>query len=90
MSLAALGLPADASATDVGLAFRRLARERHPDRGGSSEGFQEAVVWRDLALAEIEARPCPVCGGKGYSVGPGFGSHRLKCADCDGKNWANK
>ena len=90
MSLAALGLPPDASAVDVGLAFRRLARERHPDRGGSSEEFQEAVEWRDRALAEVEDYPCPVCDGKGYSVGPGFGSYRLRCADCNGKNWACK
>jgi hypothetical protein len=37
---AVLGLSRDASTEDIVAAFRRRARESHPDRGGSSEDFQ--------------------------------------------------
>lgn len=34
--------------------FRELARERHPDRGGSAEAFVELTRARDEALAELK------------------------------------
>eukprot|EP00944_MAST-04C_sp_MAST-4C-sp1_P005801 g5801.t1 len=36
-----LGLGRDASASDITKAYRKLARENHPDRGGSTETFQK-------------------------------------------------
>jgi hypothetical protein len=35
--------------------YRLLARERHPDRGGSHEAMSELNIARELALAEIGA-----------------------------------
>lgn len=36
-----LSLPYDADRDDVRRAFRRLARETHPDRGGAADAFHE-------------------------------------------------
>jgi hypothetical protein len=46
-----LGLSKDAeiSTSNVDAAFRRLARERHPDKGGSMESFQALVNARHAA-----------------------------------------
>ena len=57
-SLRALGLTVPCSAGDVRRAYRRLALERHPDRGGTHEGF--LALQRDyeqaLRLTEGAAR----------------------------------
>ena len=36
-----LGIGRDASASEITKAYRKLARENHPDRGGSTEKFQK-------------------------------------------------
>ena len=41
---AVLGLPLDATKGEAQRAFRRLARETHPDAGGDPADFR-AVVW---------------------------------------------
>ena len=46
---AVLGLGGPAASGEVEKAFRRLALTRHPDHGGSSEG------WHELALARKQA-----------------------------------
>jgi hypothetical protein len=51
-----LGVPAGASVADVGRAFRRRARETHPDSGGDSEAFRRLVAAR-LLLAGVHPRP---------------------------------
>lgn len=51
-----LGLTAGASAEEVSAAFRRLAGERHPDRGGSAAMMAELTAARDRALREIGDR----------------------------------
>ncbi|MGI6103474.1 MAG: DnaJ domain-containing protein [Patescibacteria group bacterium] len=38
---AILGVPKDASADDIKRAYRKLALEHHPDKGGDSERFKE-------------------------------------------------
>ncbi len=44
-----LGVSAGASPEDISAAYRRLAREHHPDVGGSDERMQEInVAYREL------------------------------------------
>jgi curved DNA-binding protein CbpA len=53
---ALLGVEPDADADDVKSAFREYARTHHPDRGGDSEQFDDAVAARDVLL-RASARP---------------------------------
>ena len=46
-----LGVPKGATADDIRRAFRRLARETHPDQGGDPAAFIRATWARDEALA---------------------------------------
>ena len=55
--IAALGLSADASLEDVQRAYKKLALEHHPDRGGDKEAFQ-----RVKASADRLTEACGVCG----------------------------
>ena len=50
----ALGLSHDARPDDVRRAFRRLARETHPDRGGSAGAFHEVRVAYSALTANLE------------------------------------
>ncbi|MEO0559354.1 MAG: DnaJ domain-containing protein [Bacteroidota bacterium] len=59
-----LSLAYDASAEDVRSAFRRLARETHPDRGGSATAFHEVRLAYGALSANLDAertrwRPAP-------------------------------
>lgn len=45
-----LGLPHTASAAAINARFRELAKERHPDHGGSAEMMAELNAARDQAL----------------------------------------
>ena len=58
---AVLGLPFDASRGDAQRAFRRLAKQTHPDAGGDAAAFRAvAGAWAELAPllpAEPERRP---------------------------------
>lgn len=51
-----LGLSAAASRADVDDAYRRLARDAHPDRGGSHEQMAELNAARDQAVRKIGER----------------------------------
>ena len=47
---AVLGLPIDATKGEAQRAFRRLAKETHPDAGGNAADFRAvAGAWADLA-----------------------------------------
>lgn len=43
------------TSTDVAVRYRKLAAERHPDRGGSQEAMAELNAARDAALKELTA-----------------------------------
>lgn len=59
-----LSLPYDAGPDSVRRAFRRLARQTHPDRGGSAGAFHEVraaygTLTRDLEGERRRWRPAP-------------------------------
>nr|WP_255380497.1 DnaJ domain-containing protein [Rubrivirga sp. SAORIC476] len=49
-----LSLPYDAGPEDVRRAFRRLARQTHPDRGGSAEAFHPVRVAYGALAADLD------------------------------------
>ena len=55
-AFAELGLPADASAAEIGIARRRLAREHHPDLGGDSTRMTAVNEAAATALRSVEKR----------------------------------
>jgi molecular chaperone DnaJ len=56
---AVLGLPRDATRGEARRAFRRLARQTHPDAGGDVAAFRAvAGAWAELA-AVLPAEPSP-------------------------------
>lgn len=57
-----LGILPSATDEEIKDAYRRAIQAAHPDRGGSAEKFQEIRA----AFAELQRRPCPDCGGKGF------------------------
>jgi molecular chaperone DnaJ len=60
---AVLGLPLDATRAEAQRAFRRLAKETHPDLGGDAAAFcSVAGAWADLAATLPERRPA-ACSG---------------------------
>lgn len=66
-----LGLHADASLEDVQRAFKRLAKEHHPDRGGEKEAFQKLKAAADR-LSGSTSRSTERCEAP---------SHANKCLD---------
>ena len=84
-ALAALGLPADASAQAVKHRFRELALEQHPDQGGDPLLFQLLRQNYTAALQEVENRPCPTCQGTGkIRHQNGFYAIEVPCPQCGG------
>ena len=75
-----LGVPRGASQDEIKQAFRRMAAQHHPDRGGDTATFQE-VQAAYATLSDPEKRqqydnPQPQFGGGGFHFGggvpPGF------------------
>jgi curved DNA-binding protein len=71
---AALGVPRTATAAEIKQAFRKLASQHHPDKGGDTAKFQAiqaayAVLGDEQKRAEYD-NPQPQFGGFG-----GFGGH---------------
>ncbi len=55
---AVLGLPVDATRGEAQRAFRRLARQTHPDAGGNAAAFQAvAGAWAKLGVLLPPERP---------------------------------
>ncbi len=71
---------------DIEGAYRRLARVRHPDLGGTAEAMAELSQARAEALAWLEGpHICQECAGKGYApLGGGFSPARVRCQTCAG------
>jgi hypothetical protein len=53
---AVLGLDRDATLADVRAARRRLAFDRHPDRGGNAEAMRDLNAAFDAAVAHVTGR----------------------------------
>jgi hypothetical protein len=72
---AVLGLPLDATRTQAQRAFRRLARQTHPDAGGDAAAFRAvAGAWAELAAvlpAEPMRRRTPSVHVQAYRPVPG-------------------
>ena len=66
--LATLGLRADASLEEVQRAYKRLAKQHHPDRGGEKEAFQRIKASADrlsgVCLSGTGAHPEGCKGGE--------------------------
>jgi hypothetical protein len=58
-AIALLGVPPDYTNADVLSAFRRKAKEAHPDAGGTAEMFRKLVEARDRLLAALGTRAPP-------------------------------
>ena len=52
-----LGVPATATEAEIQRAFRRLADDLHPDKGGDTNEFARLAAARDTALREIGCDP---------------------------------
>jgi len=74
---AALGVPRTATAAEIKQAFRKLASQHHPDKGGDTAKFQSiqaayAVLGDEQKRAEYD-NPQPQFGGfGGFGGGPQF------------------
>ena len=67
---AVLGLPLEATRTEAQRAFRRLAKQTHPDGGGDAADFRAvAGAWADL-VAVLPPDPRPALGGCARRPGP--------------------
>lgn len=85
-ALQLLGLPLTASPEAVRLAWRQLAAQHHPDRGGDAAQFQAARAAYEVALAHAQQpKLCPRCEGRGkVMVFHGWSGVPVVCPDCQG------
>ena len=75
-----LGVPEDATSEDARAAYKRLAQQHHPDKGGDVAKFQQL---RAALKAFERSRPCPLCKNTGlvkHRVGLGVTTE--KCPRC--------
>lgn len=81
-----LGLPDDATLTQVRAAYRLKAAEHHPDIGGDAAEFVRLREAYETAYQIAENAPCEFCEGKGR-IGTGqnsFAKLVMRCAACRG------
>lgn len=80
-----LGVDASASQDDLRRAYRRLARETHPDLGGTPERFRTVqLAWERVGTAEDRAR----YDGASRSGGGGSGGSSTASGSGSGRTWA--
>ena len=78
-SRAVLGLPLDATRGEAQRAFRRLAKQTHPDGGGDATAFRAvAAAWADLA-ATLPSAPAVVGADLG-AAGPAGARKAVACS----------
>ena len=83
-----LGVPRDASAEQIKKAYRRLARQHHPDVAGADGGSEE--TFKDVSRAydvlsnpekrrayDLGADPSSAGGGMGGGMGRGMGGEEM-------------
>ena len=65
-----------------------LAREHHPDHGGSPEEFQKMQLAYLVARNMMQKDPCPTCKGTGkITATTGFFTMSSPCAACEGTGY---
>jgi DnaJ-class molecular chaperone len=73
-----LGLEPTASSDEITAAYRRLAMQHHPDRGGDAEIFQRVRA----AYKALQKTGCP-CKGTGFiETREGYFTKRTECPRC--------
>lgn len=97
---ASLGVPTTASAAEIKAAYRKLARQGHPDAGGTASGFQKIQEAYDVLgdrqrkeeydkgradwAREYGAIICPSCGAANAVRRKPKPSEEVCCAACSG------
>ena len=71
---AVLGVPRDASPEEIKKAYRRLARQLHPDVNPDEEERFKEVTKAYEVLSDPQKRELHDLGGDPFSTGGGFGS----------------
>src|SRR5919202_5287024 len=73
-----LGVPKNASADEIKKAYRKLARQHHPDRNpgdkASEERFKEVQSAYDLLSDPDKRKQYDTFGDAANGAGPGFGN----------------
>lgn len=89
-----LGLPFDASPTDVIAAYKTGCKTKHPDAGGTQVAFTAFHAAYRRALDHSRSLPCLTCQGTRKSwVQRGFTRTSIRCIACvdhPGKRYPEK
>lgn len=70
-----LGIPKDSSESDIKKAYRKLAKEKHPDMGGDEDEFKQIAEAYEVLSNPDKKRDYDTYGHNGKPMGGGFGSN---------------
>ena len=77
-----LGVPRSATAAEIKKAYRKLAKEHHPDAGGDAAKFQEASEAYEVLSDDTKRQQYDRFGHDGMRGGPGgFGGAGMNMDD---------